>query len=320
MRIIVSSGDVNGIGLEVFLKGLEVFFGASLHKDVEVALCISPNVLQKYIELCDFDFCKTESFEIIDTEFEQEISLGNETEESGMGARRSIEMATGLLLEGKYDAIVTLPISKKSVQMAGWQFPGHTEYFASLYPEREYNMILTHGNMRVIPLTIHEAIKNIANLITWDLLINKIKSFNSSLRSDFGIKEPRIALLGLNPHSGENGTIGDEEINIINPAIVVLQKMGIDCRGAFSSDGFFGFGDYKNYDGIVAMYHDQGLIPLKLLSGGAGVNITSGLPIIRTSPDHGTGFGIAGKGIANADSVAGSMKMAVEIYINRKRL
>ena len=320
-KIIVSSGDVNGIGLEVFLKGISTFLETS---DSEVSLCINPNVLKKYAELCDFNIKSDNNlnFKIIDTGFECKINLGKQTKESGMTAKKSIEMATGLLLDGEYDAIVTLPISKKAVQMAGWQFPGHTEYFASLFtsllPGNHYNMILTHKNMRVIPLTIHEPIKNIPNLITQELIINKIKSFNNSLFIDFAIKKPKIAVLGLNPHAGENGSIGIEEINIINPAIKMLQNAGIDASGTFPSDGFFGFGEYKKYDGIVSMYHDQGLIPLKLLSNGAGVNITSGLPIIRTSPDHGTGFAIAGKGQANADSFVESMRVAEQIFLNRK--
>ena len=306
MKIAVTAGDVNGIGLELFTKVLDSF-----HDDL--ILYSNKNIYQSYLESSGIQYkdCNIENIS-----FDYTPELGVLSSESGNHAIQSIQKAVDDAIDGNVDAIVTLPINKESVYKAGWKFPGHTEYFANKFSEHEYNMLLAFEKVRVIPLTIHIPLNEVSSYLSFDLIKRKIKSFEKSLKTDFGIKKPRIAVLGLNPHAGENGSIGKEEIELIIPVINDLNEINI--FGPFPADGFFGFGDYLKYDGIVSMYHDQGLIPLKLISKGAGVNITSGLPIVRTSPDHGTAFDIAGKNVADAESLKQSIILAKEIVKNRK--
>lgn len=307
MKIGVSAGDVNGIGLEIFFRLLPEFKN-------ELVLYCNSRTLNEYSEHCSFEIDHS-AYELVDLPYYSEVDLGKIKYDSGKHSIISIEKAFEDVIDSKNAALVTLPINKDSVYKAGWNFPGHTEFFASKFPDHEFNMILAYKDLRVIPITIHTPLRRVSTNLSVDLIRSKVESFYRSIKKDFGIKEPKIAVLGLNPHAGENGSIGNEEIEIIGPAI----KGFLDgIEGPFPSDGFFGFGAYKNYDGIVSMYHDQGLIPLKLLAKGNGVNFTSGLPIIRTSPDHGTAYEIAGKNIADPESLRQSIILAKQILKNRK--
>ena len=221
--------------------------------------------------------------------------------------------------EGLYDILVTAPIHKEMIQSEGFTFPGHTEYIEqSLGDGDKALMILASERLRVALVTGHVPIAKISSILTKELIEEKIQLFNTSLKTDFGIGAPRIAVLGLNPHAGDGGVIGMEEENIIIPAISAMREQGVICYGPFPADGFMGNNLYTHFDGVLAMYHDQGLTPFKVLAMDEGVNFTAGLPIVRTSPDHGTAFDIAGKGEASENSFRQAIYMGIDIYRNRK--
>ncbi len=320
MKLIFSCGDVNGIGLEIFFKILE-------KKEIkdDVAICVNSKSLFSYFDLMDLDYQKIGNkikinenyFEIIECETEAKIEFGKITKESGSLSIESLDISSGLVSNKKYNALITLPIHKDALYLAGWEFIGHTDYLESKFAIRKTLMLLYHKNLRVVPATIHIPLKDVSTTLNQEMLIEIIESLDIMLNVDFDIKNRKIAILGLNPHAGENGSFGDEEIEIISPAIEKAKQKGINVSGPFPSDGFFGFGEYKNYDAVVSMYHDQGLIPLKLYADGGGVNYTSGLSIIRTSPDHGTAMNIAGKNIANIESTYEAIIEANKIYNNR---
>ncbi len=203
------------------------------------------------------------------------------------------------------------------MQQDGFRFPGHTEFLAQQFPSGEHLMVLTNEQLRVATVTGHIPVKDVSSALSSEKIISKIKAFHNTLKRDFGIGKPRIAVLGLNPHSGDNGLIGNEEQNIITPAIKSAFEQGLTVYGPYGADGFFDSSAYKSFDGVLAMYHDQGLIPFKTLAFESGVNFTAGLPIIRTSPDHGTAYDIAGKGLASEDSLRCAIYMACDIARRR---
>jgi 4-hydroxythreonine-4-phosphate dehydrogenase len=254
---------------------------------------------------------------MINCETYVQLEFGLVTAQAGKLAQESVLKVIDYVRQGRADAMMTLPISKEAVYLAGWQFAGHTELLASYYNETNPLMILFAGNLRVALVTIHSALRDVPDLITQDRIIDICTKFNNSLIVDFAIPNPKIAVLSLNPHSGENGAMGSEEIEIIIPAIEFLNKNGISVIGPFPSDGLFAHKEFEKYDGIVSMYHDQGLTILKYIAQGGGVNFTAGIPIIRTSPDHGTAFSIAGQNIANAQSTLDALVWAFEINKNR---
>jgi 4-hydroxythreonine-4-phosphate dehydrogenase len=222
--------------------------------------------------------------------------------------------------EGLYDVLVTAPIHKEMIQSEAFAFPGHTEYIEQSVGEgAKALMILASEQLRVALVTTHLPIAKVASTLTSELIGEKIQLFDASLKTDYGINSPRIAVLALNPHAGDGGVIGNEEDTIITPAIKSMREQGILCYGPFPADGFFGNGTYNRFDGVLAMYHDQGLIPFKTLSMGEGVNFTAGLPLVRTSPDHGTALDIAGKGEASESSFRQAVYMAIDIHRNRQR-
>jgi 4-hydroxythreonine-4-phosphate dehydrogenase len=221
------------------------------------------------------------------------------------------------LQKGQTNALVTAPIHKAAIQSKNFRFPGHTDYLAQAFGE-DALMFLVHTDLRVALVTDHVAVKDIAGYITYDRVTQKLKTVAYSLQQDFGIVNPRIAVLGLNPHAGDEGVIGNEEVNLLEPLLQTHQIDKTEISGPFSADAFFGSQSYKNYDAILAMYHDQGLIPFKTLSFGQGVNFTAGLSAVRTSPDHGTAFGIAGTGQANPHSFRQAVKTAIEVVKRRK--
>jgi 4-hydroxythreonine-4-phosphate dehydrogenase len=248
-----------------------------------------------------------------------DIQYGIPTKASGRSAGSAIERAVELCLQNKAVAMVTAPVSKEALNSAGYNFPGQTEMIALLTRSQSVAMMLISDTMRVGLVTIHTGLKNIAAQISKEKVIEKISIIDKSLKKDFRLKKPKLAILALNPHCGENGLIGTEENEIIIPAIAESHAAGILAEGPFAADAFFGNHLYKNFEAIVAMYHDQGLIPLKMNSFGKGVNFSAGLKIIRTSPDHGTAYDIAGKNKANLSSMLEAINLALTISKNRRK-
>ena len=241
---------------------------------------------------------------------------GTVDSKAGAFALKSLRVASKALQQGTIDALVTAPIHKAAIQSEAFNFLGHTDFLAQEF-DGQALMFLVHADLRVALVTDHVPIKDIATYITADRIESKLKLLAHSLQQDFGITNPRIAVLGLNPHAGDQGVIGKEEINTLAPLLQSIDVEKGEVNGPFSADAFFGSKSYKNYDAILAMYHDQGLIPFKTLSFGQGVNFTAGLSVVRTSPDHGTAFAIAGKGEADPVSFAQAVKAAVEIVDRR---
>ena len=251
-------------------------------------------------------------------EDEVKVELGKPSKESGKAAFDALERAMAEYKEGKFDVLVTAPIHKQMIQSESFTFPGHTEYIEQSIGEGKALMILANDCLRVALATGHVPVSQIASTLTQELIVEKLTIFNAALKSDFGINGPRIAVLALNPHAGDGGVIGTEEETIITPAIKAAREQGIICFGPYPADGFMGSGAFNRFDGVLAMYHDQGLAPFKTLAMENGVNFTAGLPIIRTSPDHGTAFDIAGKNMASADSFRQALYMAIDIHRNRQ--
>jgi len=327
--IAIAMGDYNGIGPEIILKTVRF-------PSVQ-ALCIpvivgSIDVFEYYAKLMKIRIQFKEIGSIPD-KFSSGIlpifhlrkfhipviQSGVISAEPGDYAAEAVEIAAELCRRNIVDGMVTAPISKEALHLAGYRYPGQTEMLAEICRAGKVAMMLIAGDLRVGLTTIHSPLRKVSKSLSTELIAGKLSIINSSLKKDFGIPNPKIAVLGFNPHAGEAGAMGDEEITIIEPAIRIAKRNGCCVGGPFSSDGFFGSHQYRNYDAVLAMYHDQGLIPLKLIGFDTGVNYSAGLPIVRTSPDHGTAFDIAGKGIANPSSMIEAVKLAVKIIHNRKR-
>lgn len=323
----ISTGDVNGIGYEIIIKSLSdsrilevltpVVYGlakvASYHKKSTSVGDFNFNIIKK------IDQAHSKKTNLINLhENEVRIEFGKSTTISGEQALLSLESATNDLKSGSIHALVTGPINKKNIQSEVFQFPGHTEYLASKFKSRDYLMLMVSNNLRIGVVTGHIPVKEISNSLTVELILQKIAVLHQSLLVDFGIRAPRIALLGLNPHSGDDGLLGTEEKTVIIPAIEKAREKNYLVFGPYPADGFFGSSTYTKFDGVLAMYHDQGMLPFKTLSFDSGVNYTAGPPFIRTSPAHGTAFEIAGKDIASPDSFRAAMFLACDIYNNRK--
>lgn len=320
----ISVGDINGIGIEVILK---TFADKRMLEFCTPVLFGSNKVISFHKKALDVQ-THTHGINSLDKiahgkinllnvwNEEVKIELGKASKELGNYAFKSLESAVNALKRHKIDVLLTAPINKDTIQSEEFSFPGHTEYLQSNL-EGKSLMILLNEDLRVGLLTGHIPVSEVAAAITPELIENKVAIMYRSLVEDFGISKPKIAVLGLNPHSGDNGLIGKEESEIIAPTIKKIRDTGKLVFGPYAADGFFGSKTYKQFDGVLAMYHDQGLAPFKALSFGAGVNFTAGLSKIRTSPDHGTGFDIAGKGIANSDSFKEALFTALKIYRNR---
>ena len=323
----ITQGDINGIGYEVILKTLSesrvldafvpVIYGspkvAAFHRKQLDIQGINLNIINSVEEL------NPKRINIINcSDDEIKVELGRSTEEAGKAAFAALEQATEDLKKGALDAIVTAPINKKNIQSADFHFPGHTEYLEEKFGTGTPSlMLLMNDVMRVAVVTGHIPVAEVSNAITKELIIEKLLVFNKSLKEDFMIIRPRIAVLGLNPHAGDEGVIGDEEQKTIIPALKEAEKQGVVCVGPYAADGFFGSGQFSKFDGILAMYHDQGLIPFKTISMDSGVNFTAGLSVIRTSPAHGTAYDLAGKNMASEDSFRQAIYTACDIYQNR---
>ncbi len=328
LKIGITQGDINSISYEVILKNLAI---PEVYEPHAVVLYGSPKVAAYYkknLELSlpiatvataeDAAYGRVSIINCNDEDVK--VDLGQATKTAGMAAFQALEKACADLKQGLIDVLVTGPINKASIQSDMFHFPGHTEYLEQVFAEgRQGLMLMVCDKMRVAVATGHVAIDQVAARLTPELLTKKIKLLNQSLIGDFLIERPRIAVLALNPHAGDNGLIGKQEQEVIKPVIEQLQSEGIYCYGPYPADGFFGSDKYQLFDGVLAMYHDQGLIPFKALSMGRGVNFTTGLPIVRTSPAHGTAYDLVGQQRADETSMREAIYLAIDVFRNRER-
>lgn len=330
LRVGITHGDFNGVGYEVILKMLDdprilelctpVVYGSAkiaayYRKGLELAFNIPFNQIQQASQ------ARRDAVNIVNViGQEAHIAPGESTPEAGEAAFIALERAVADLKEGTIDVLLTAPINKANIQSDTFRFAGHTEYLASACGDgAEPLMILFNDRIRVALVTTHLPLAKIAEAITEDAIVAKLQLFNQSLTADFAIVKPRIAVLSLNPHAGDGGLLGAEEKEIIAPAIErARNQLKIHAFGPYPADGFFGNGLYTKFDGVLAMYHDQGLAPFKTLAMESGVNFTAGLPYVRTSPDHGTGYDIAGKGVASEASMRAALYAAIDIFRSRR--
>lgn len=327
LKVGISIGDVNGIGLEVIIKTL---------MDTQVLNYCTPIVYgqtkvasfhRKALNINDFSFnvitqpdqANEKRANMINCwDEEVKIELGQANETGGKYAFISLDRAVKDLVAGNIDALVTAPINKHYIQNENFQFPGHTEYLQNCAGAMDSLMFLVSEDLRIGVVSGHIPVHEVASKITSAAILSKLKLMNASLKTDFWIRKPKIAVLGLNPHSGDSGLIGTEEQTTIIPAIEEANTQGIFAFGPFAADGFFGTGAYHQFDAVLAMYHDQGLIPFKTIAFESGVNYTAGLDFVRTSPDHGTGYDIAGKNLASEVSFREALFTAIHIVKHRR--
>jgi 4-hydroxythreonine-4-phosphate dehydrogenase len=327
IKVGITHGDPNGIGYEVILKTFEdptmlelctpVVYGspkvASYHRkgmELQTNFTSINNASEAHEGALNILHCTAD---------EVKIDLGQPTEEAGVAALAALERAVKDWKAGLIDVLVTAPINKNSIHSETFHFPGHTEYIQDRVGEegQQALMILMNDRIRIALATTHVPVSDIAKNITEDGLLKKLRILDISLHRDFGISTPRIAVLALNPHAGDGGVIGKEEDTIIKPAMQKAEEEGMTLYGPYAADGFFGTRAYENFDAVLAMYHDQGLAPFKLMAMDDGVNYTAGLNLVRTSPDHGTAYDIAGKGMANENSFRQAVYTAIDIYRRR---
>lgn len=320
----ISIGDLNGIGSEIIIKTYEDPRSLELNTPVIFAS-------GKTMQFFKNHFQSKINFFIIDSpdklvhgkvnvvnvwQESVNIEFGKTDKKIGEYAIKSLEAATNALKEGSIDVLVTAPINKYNIQSEEFNFPGHTDYLAKALNGKSLMFMVSEG-LRVGLLTDHVPLKDASRFITEDLIIEKMATVSKSLKQDFGIRKPKIAVLAINPHAGDSGVIGNEDDTILKPTLDKLRVHGQLIYGPYSADSFFGSNNYKNFDAIIASYHDQGLIPFKTIAFGQGVNYTAGLEKIRTSPDHGTAYEIAGQGIADESSMRQAIYLAIEIFRSR---
>ncbi len=327
IRVGISHGDINGIGYEVIMKTLldprilemctPIIYGspkvAAYHRKALNINNLSFNHIRSTKEAHSR---KAHIINCIDDNVR--VELGKSTREAGESSFMALDRACSDLQNGFIDVLITAPINKDNIQSENFDFPGHTEYLAELFNAEDYAMLMVSETMKMGVVTTHMPIAKVAGSLSKELILAKIRIIAKSLQQDFSITKPKIAVFGLNPHAGDNGLLGTEEKEIIIPAIEQAKKEGIIALGPFPADGFFGSDDYRKFDAILAMYHDQGLIPFKLASFERGVNYTAGLPIVRTSPSHGTAYSLAGENVASPESFRQALYLAIDIYKNRK--
>ncbi len=324
IRLGISIGDLNGIGCEVVLKTFEdvrmldfctpVIFASNraiAHQKSALGIDFNYNGVKEPANALDGKVNVVNVWK--DT---HKVAFGTPTPESGKFAIESLRAAVAALKNNEIDVLVTAPINKNNIQAEDFNFPGHTDFLAQEL-EGESLMFMVSGDLRVGLLTDHVAVKDVAATITPKLIKSKLATIEKSLKMDFGIRKPKIAMLGINPHSGDNGVIGKEDDEVLKPVIKEMTEKGHLVFGPYAADSFFGSDNYKQFDAILAAYHDQGLIPFKTLSFGKGVNYTAGLNKVRTSPDHGTAYEIAGKGVADHSSFKEAVFTGINIYRNR---
>lgn len=325
IKVGISIGDLNGIGSEIVLKTFEDSRMLELCTPVVFASAKTITFIKKKLNY-DITFQGIEEasqaiegkFNVVNVWKENvTVNFGEETSEGGKYAFESLKAATEALKKDEVDVLVTAPINKHNIQSEEFKFPGHTDYLAKELGGDSLMFMIT-DTLKVGLLTDHVAVKDVASAITAELIEKKIKTISKTLQQDFKIPQPKIAVLGINPHSGDNGVIGNEDEEVMKPTLEKIRNSGKMVFGPYAADSFFGSGNYKNFDAIVAAYHDQGLIPFKTLSFGSGVNFTAGLNKVRTSPDHGTAYEIAGRNEANHHSFKEAVFKAIDIYRNRQ--
>ncbi len=328
IKVGISQGDINGISYEVILKTL---IDPHLYDLCTPIIYGSPKVVayhRKTLNLGAFNLNTIRSAEeahdrranIINClDDNVRVELGRSTPHAGEASLISLKAAIKDLKDNKIDVLVTGPINKNNIQSDHFKFPGHTEYLTEEFGAKKALMIMVSDILKVALVTGHIPLSQVPETITIDNIVSKLHMLNKSLLVDFGIRRPKIAVLALNPHAGEDGLLGTEEIDIIAPAIEKVKQEGIIAAGPYPADGFFGSGNFRKFDAVLAMYHDQGLIPFKTLIFEDGVNFTAGLPIIRTSPAHGTAYNIVGKDEASESSFRQAVYLACDVFKNRKQ-
>lgn len=325
----ITQGDGNGIGYEVIIKALSdprilesftpVIYGSSkifgfykksLHEIEQLDTNVIASAKDAHPKRINIVNCLPENVY---------VEPGQSTPESAKSAMKALECAVEDIKQGLIDVLVTAPINKRAMTAEGFGYTGHTEYLENAFGVKDVAMFMVSDSLKVGVVTGHIPVKDIPASITQEKIISKLRLMSDSLKRDFGVNSPRIAVLSLNPHSGDGGLLGNEEVTVISPAVKAAREQGIEAYGPFSPDGFFGLGHYANYDATLAMYHDQGLAPFKSIAFEEGVNYTAGLPIVRTSPDHGTSYDIAGRDLADPRSMRSAIFTAIDILGNRKR-
>lgn len=327
IRAGITIGDLNGVGAEIIIKTLMDSRILDLCTPIVFGSSKVSSYYRKGMSAGDFTFNVIKE---TDKAHPQKANMVNCWDEevkiepglpgivSGQYAFRALEMATQALTGNKIDVLITAPINKHTIHSDRFPFKGHTEYLANLAGSDNYLMLMVGETMKIGTVTDHIPLKEVSAALTTEKILSKLRIMNKTLLQDFGVRKAKISVLGLNPHAGDKGLIGDEEQNIIIPAIEKAKQEGILVSGPYGADGLFGSDNYRHFDGILAMYHDQGLIPFKAMSFDEGVNFTAGLPIVRTSPDHGVGYDIAGKNIASENSLRRAIYLACDIFGKRK--
>lgn len=322
----ITQGDINSIGYEIIIKSLSDSRIFELFTPIVYGSSKVASYHRKMLNVSDFNFNLVKKADMANPkraniinihEHEVKIEMGKSTQIAGELALLSLENATDDLAKGLIDVLVTAPINKQNIQSKKFHFPGHTEYLANKFGAKDHLMLMVSNKVRIGMVTGHIPLSEVSRQVTEELLLRKIRIMHQSLIQDFAISSPRIALLGINPHAGDNGLLGSEENEVIRPAIEKAQNAGMLVFGPFPADGLFGSSNYTQFDGILAMYHDQGMLPFKTLAFDTGVNYTAGLPIVRTSPAHGTAYEISGKDMASPDSFRAALYLACDIYNNR---
>lgn len=316
-RVALTMGDPNGIGPEIAVLAAE-----AVRAELDVFLVGEETVFEKHASMRGLavGVPVVPPAHGADDPSVGSVDFGRITSAAGRRSMEAVRHAVTMCLNGDVDAMVTAPISKESIALAGYPFPGHTEFIAHLCGCEDELMIMVADSLRVALATVHIPLRAVADTLSSTLVETRLATLAQSLRRDFGVDEPRIAVLGLNPHAGDGGVIGKEEQDLIGPAIASAREKGIVAEGPFPADGFFGNRAYQSFDGVLAMYHDQGLVPFKTLSFNRGCNFTAGVPIVRVSPDHGTAFDIAGRGVASPASLIEALRVAASVARTRTNL
>lgn len=325
IRVGVTTGDMNGIGPETIVQ---VFSDSRMMEDCDVIVYGSSEIFKNIKPIAgEFKYGKVKSAEEAKPKivnlcppWDEKVTRqpGVASREAGKYALKSLQAAVNDLASNKIDVLITCPIDKDTIQSDEFDFPGHTEYLAQMSNVEDHLMLLVSGDLRIGVATGHLPLKEVSEQLTKERIIGKVELLRESLIRDFGIPEPRIAVLGLNPHAGDNGLLGSEEKEIINPVVRGFFEDGKLVFGPYGADGFFGSALYKKFDGVLAMYHDQGLAPFKALAFDTGVNFTAGLPIVRTSPDHGTAYDIVGTDAVDGGSLRHAVYVAIDVYKQRR--
>ncbi len=328
IRVGITHGDYNGVSYEVMIKAL---MDSRLYELFTPVIYGLPRVIgfhRKHMHLSDFNYNVISNISKLTvkklnicsiSDEEVKIEFGKSVKLAGDYAFQALETAVKDLKDKKIDILVTAPINKENIHSEKFAFQGHTEYLTQRFSTENSLMLMVSDEIKIGTVTSHIPISEVAGTITEELILTKLAILNNSLKKDFLINKPKIAVLGLNPHAGDKGLIGTEDESMIRAAIAEAKKQDTLAFGPFPADGFFGSGNYTKYDAVLAMYHDQGLIPFKLMTLDGGVNFTAGLPIVRTSPDHGTAYDIAGENIASSDSMKAAIYLGIDIYKNRQK-